>query len=108
MKKRRIDWLWVLAAIAVAAGAAYVLWPRPVEVDLAEVTRGPLIRNLRPRAASITPDAARGWTGRHTPGSKQDHRPWYEQPEIVQTRNVPTHAGGGFRLASSQDEEIVE
>jgi HlyD family secretion protein len=43
MKKRRIDWLWVLAAIAVAAGAAYVLWPRPVEVDLAEVTRGPLV-----------------------------------------------------------------
>jgi HlyD family secretion protein len=43
MKKRRIDWLWVLAAIAVAAGAAYVLWPRPVQVDLAEVTRGPLV-----------------------------------------------------------------
>lgn len=43
MKKRRIDWLWVLAAIALAAGAAYVLWPRPVAVDLAEVTRGPLV-----------------------------------------------------------------
>lgn len=43
MKKRRIDWLWVLLAIAVAAGAAYALWPRRVVVDVAAVTRGPLV-----------------------------------------------------------------
>lgn len=32
----------ILAACAVAAGAAYALWPRPIPVDLATVTRGPL------------------------------------------------------------------
>jgi HlyD family secretion protein len=32
----------ILAACAVAAGAAYALWPRPIAVDLATVTRGPL------------------------------------------------------------------
>jgi HlyD family secretion protein len=32
----------IVAACAVAAAAAYALWPRPVPVDLATVTRGPL------------------------------------------------------------------
>src|SRR6186997_1551824 len=32
----------ILAACAVAAGAAYALLPRPIPVDLATVTRGPL------------------------------------------------------------------
>jgi HlyD family secretion protein len=32
----------ILAGAAVAVGAAYALWPRPVEVDVATVTRGPL------------------------------------------------------------------
>jgi HlyD family secretion protein len=32
----------LLAACAVAAATAYALWPRPIPVDLATVTRGPL------------------------------------------------------------------
>jgi HlyD family secretion protein len=32
----------ILAACAVVGGAAYALWPRPIPVDLATVTRGPL------------------------------------------------------------------
>lgn len=33
---------WTVPAGAVIAGLVYALWPRPVEVDLATVTRGPL------------------------------------------------------------------
>lgn len=43
MKRRRIDWLWIVVAVAAAAGLAYALWPQPLPVDLAEVTQGPMM-----------------------------------------------------------------
>lgn len=36
-------WRWpLLLAVAVLAGLAYAFWPRPVAVDVSEVTRGPM------------------------------------------------------------------
>jgi HlyD family secretion protein len=35
--------LFVLAVLAIAGGFAWAMWPKPVAVDLVEVTRGPLL-----------------------------------------------------------------
>jgi HlyD family secretion protein len=43
MKKRRIDWLWIVLAMAAAGGLVFALWPQAIDVDLAEVTRGPML-----------------------------------------------------------------
>lgn len=40
--RRRIV-LWAVLALMLAGGLAYAFWPRPVAVDFAEVTRGPLV-----------------------------------------------------------------
>jgi HlyD family secretion protein len=35
-------WLWTAASAALLVGLAFAFWPRPILVDLARVTRGPL------------------------------------------------------------------
>lgn len=46
--KRHVGrWLWLAAAIAAVTGLVWGLWPRPVEVDVARVERGPLAATVR-------------------------------------------------------------
>lgn len=43
MKRRRGPSLfWILGAVALAAAMTYAFWPRPVEVDVGHVDRGPM------------------------------------------------------------------
>ena len=41
-KRKHKRWLWLIPAVAVGAGLAWALWPRPIEVETVEVARGPL------------------------------------------------------------------
>lgn len=48
MKRRtRVDrWLSLFAAVVVVAGAAWALWPKPIQVEMARATRGPLAETV--------------------------------------------------------------
>lgn len=49
-KKRSRLWIMVTVGALVAAGMAYAFWPRPAEVDIAQVTRGPMSVMIREEA----------------------------------------------------------
>jgi len=46
VRARRVRNIWVVAGVLAAAFVAFMLWPRPVEVDAVTVTRGDVVEEL--------------------------------------------------------------
>jgi HlyD family secretion protein len=46
LRARRVRNLWIVAGVLAAAFVAYMLWPRPLEVDAVAVTRGDVVEEL--------------------------------------------------------------
>ena len=97
-KKRSRLVLTIVAATALGAAMAYAFWPRPMMVDIGEVTRGPMVVTIdeegrtRVRDAYIVSTPVAGRLLRVATGSsgtrrlsrrccRATHRRWTSEPE---------------------------